>query len=67
LTPRHSRSTKTSSPQSALAVHAGKDQHASKCHGGELAALMRVEDLRLAVANKSVLKNLNADRHLHPD
>jgi hypothetical protein len=42
-------------PPGALAVHADGDpifdQHASECRAGELAALIRVEDLRLAVAS----------------
>jgi hypothetical protein len=55
----------------ALAVHADRDpvfdQHASECRAGELAALISVEDFRLAVASESVLKRLDAERRLHRD
>ena len=49
-------------PPSALAVHADRDpvfdQHAGERRAGELAALIRVEDLRLAKAGESVIKRL---------
>jgi len=55
----------------ALAVHADADpvfnQHASESRAGELAALVRVEDLRLTVASESVLEGLDAERRLHRD
>src|SRR5450759_5941446 len=58
-------------PPGALAVHADSDpifdQHASECRAGELAALIRVEDLRFAVASKSVLKRLDAECRFHRD
>src|SRR5271167_2799138 len=58
-------------PPGALAVHADGDavfdQHAGECRAGELAALIRVEDLRLAVASESVLKRFDAERRLHRD
>src|SRR6202035_552153 len=58
-------------PPSALAVHADGDavfdQHASECRAGELAALIRVEDLRLAVVSESVLERLDTERRLHRD
>src|SRR5271169_926298 len=58
-------------PPGALAVHADGDavfdQHAGECRAGELAALIRVEDLRLAVASDSVLKRFDAERRLHRD
>ena len=45
-------------PPGALAVHADGDpvfdQNASECRAGELAALIRVEDIRLAVTSQSV-------------
>src|ERR1700733_3021161 len=57
-------------PPSALAVHADGDpvfdQHASKRRAGELAALIRVEDLRLAMAGESAL-SLDAECRLHRD
>src|ERR1035437_2029106 len=47
-----------------LAVHADRDfvfyQHASKSLAGELASLIRVEDLRLAVFRQSLLQRLDA-------
>src|SRR5580704_14699128 len=52
-------------PPGALAVHADSDpifdQHASECRAGELAALIRVEDFRLAVASKGILQRLDAE------
>src|SRR5450631_4735971 len=58
-------------PPGALAVHADSDpifdQHAGECRAGELAALIRVEDFRLAVASKSVLKRLDAECRFHRD
>ena len=58
-------------PPSAPAVHADGDlafdQHASERHAGELAALIRVEDLRLAMAGESVLQRLDAECRLHRD
>src|SRR6202043_2635691 len=58
-------------PPGALAVHADGDsvfdQHASECRASELAALIGVADLRIAVASESVLKRLNAERRLHRD
>src|SRR5262245_31286233 len=53
----------------APAVHADGDpvfdQHASECRAGELAALVRVEDLRLAVMCQSMLQRLDAECRLH--
>src|SRR5450631_4165623 len=50
----------------AFAVHADGDlvfdQHASECSAGELAALIRIEDLRLAVTSQSILQGLDAER-----
>src|ERR1700730_17605803 len=50
---------------SALAVHADGDpvfdQHASECRAGELAALIRVEDFRLAVTSQSLLQRFDAE------
>src|SRR5213076_3296220 len=50
---------------SALAVHADGDgvldQHASEGRAGELAALIRVEDVRLAVMCQSILQRLDAE------
>ena len=43
------------------------DQHTSECRTGELAALIRVEDLGLAIAGESVLKRLDAECRLHRD
>ena len=58
-------------PPSAPAVHADGDpvfdQHASERRAGELAALIRVEDLRLAMAGESVLQRLDAECRLHCD
>src|SRR4029077_10716609 len=58
-------------PPGALAVHADGDpvldQHASECRAGELAALVGVEDLWLAVAGESVLQRLDAECRLHRD
>src|SRR6266478_6580514 len=58
-------------PPSPFAVHADGDrvfdQHASECRAGELAALIRVEDVGLAVMSESVLKRLDAERRLHRD
>jgi hypothetical protein len=55
----------------ALAVHADgdrvSDQDVSECRAGELTALIRVEDPRLAVARESVLQRLDAERRLHRD
>jgi len=52
-------------PPGALAVHADGnaifDQHASECLAGELAALIRVEDFRLAVTSQSILQRLDAE------
>ena len=49
-------------PPGALAVHADRDavldQHAGECGAGELRALVRIEDLRLAVTSKSILERL---------
>jgi hypothetical protein len=42
------------------------DQHASGCRAGELAALIRVEDIWLTVASESVRKRRGAKRRLHP-
>src|SRR5262249_58554399 len=53
---------------SPLAVHADGDvvvgEHAGECRAGELAALIRVEDFRLAVASESVLQRLDAEPRL---
>src|ERR1043166_2192500 len=58
------------SPRS-LAVHADGDavveEHAGERRAGELATLVRVEDLRLAVAWESVFERLDAERRLHRD
>src|SRR5450631_4621591 len=58
-------------PPGALAVHAVGDpvfdQHAGECRAGELAALIGVADLRIAVASESVLERLDAERRLHRD
>src|SRR6202034_893776 len=58
-------------PPSAIAVHADGDpvfdQHASERRTGKLAALIRVEDLGLAIAGESVLKRLDAECRLHCD
>src|SRR5271169_2280095 len=58
-------------PPGALAVHADGDgvfdQHASEGRAGELAALVRVEDIRFAMASEGVLKGLDAERRLHRD
>ena len=55
----------------ALAIHADGDgvfdQHTRKGRAGELAALVRVEDVRFAVACESVLKVLDAECRLHRD
>jgi hypothetical protein len=40
------------------------EQHASEWRAGELATLVRVEDLRLGVASEGILKSLNAERRL---
>jgi hypothetical protein len=42
-------------------------QHASEGRAGELAALIRVEDFRLAVTSESVLERLHAECRLHGD
>src|SRR6516164_4208104 len=56
-------------PPSALAVHADGDrvldQHTSESCSSELAALIRVEDVGLAVMRESVLQRLDAERRLH--
>src|SRR6202045_956185 len=58
-------------PPGTLAVHADGDpvfdQHASECRAGELAALIRVEDIRLAMASESILERLDAECRLHRD
>src|SRR5438132_7845891 len=58
-------------PPSPFAVHADGDrvfdQHASECRAGELAALIRVEDVGLAVMSESVLKRLDAESRLDRD
>src|SRR4029077_7436572 len=58
-------------PPNALAVHADSDpvfdQHAGECRAGELAALIGVAYLRIAVASESILKRLDAERRLHRD
>src|SRR5664280_3895171 len=58
-------------PPGALAVHADGDpvfdQNASECRAGELAALIRVEDIRLAVTSQSVFKRLDAECRFHRD
>src|SRR5260370_17899455 len=58
-------------PPGALAVHADGDavfdQHASECLPCELAALIRVEHIRLAMPSESVLKRLGAETRLHCD
>ena len=55
-------------PPSPLAVHADGDpvldQHTSERGTGELAALIRVDDLGLAIAGESVLKCLDAECRL---
>src|SRR5450830_1215424 len=58
-------------PPGALAIHADGDpvfdQHASECSAGELAALIGVEDIRLAVPSYGILQRLDAERRLHRD
>src|ERR1700683_1333660 len=58
-------------PPGALAVHADGDlvfgQYAGECRASELAALIGVEDLRLAVTSQSILQRLDAERRLHRD
>src|SRR5258708_15913377 len=58
-------------PPSALAVHADRDAVAGEDAGegrpGELAALVGVEDLRLAVTGHRILQRLDAERRLHGD
>src|SRR5207244_7759390 len=53
-------------PPRALAVHADRDavvgEHAGKSLSGELRALIRVEDLRLAVTSQGILKRLDTER-----
>src|SRR6516165_3169116 len=53
----------------ALAVHADGDavldQHTGEGRTRELRTLVGVEDLRLAVASKSVLQRLDAECRLH--
>src|SRR6516165_8695100 len=54
---------------SALAIHADRYSSISKNTGerraGELAALIGVEDFRLAVTSQSIFKCRNAERGLH--
>ncbi len=58
-------------PPSPFAVHADLDvvrrQHAGEGSPGKLAALVRIEDLRLAVAGQCVLQCLDAESRLHRD
>lgn len=55
----------------ALAVHADGDlvllQQIGEGHTGELAALIRVEDLGLAVFGQSLLDSLDAECRVHGD
>src|ERR1700688_4523013 len=66
---RQSRSTNTLSRQAPLPsmLTAIPFLHASKRRAGELATLIRVEDLRLAMAGESALKRLDAECRLHRD
>jgi hypothetical protein len=52
-------------PPSALAVHADGDaivgEHAGEGRAGELRALVRVEDFRLAVTGQGILQRLDAE------
>jgi len=58
-------------PPGALSVHADGDpvfdHNASECRAGELAALIRVEDIRLAVMSQGILQRLDAERRFHGD
>src|SRR5262249_48662853 len=58
-------------PPGALAVHADGDavvgEHAGEGRTGELRALIRVEDLRLAVLRQRLLQCLDAERRFHRD
>src|SRR5206468_1482165 len=55
----------------ALAVHADCDavvgEHAGEGRAGELAALIGVEDVRLAVTSQRILQRLDAEYRLHRD
>jgi hypothetical protein len=55
----------------APAVHADGDarrrQHAREIEAGELAALIGIEDLRLAVLAQRLFEHLDAERRLHRD
>src|SRR5213078_5401444 len=56
---------------SAFAIHADRDAVAGEDAGegrpGELAALVGVEDLRLAMTSESILQRLDAEGRLHRD
>src|SRR5215472_17008910 len=56
---------------SALAIHADRyspfGERAGERRAGELAALIRVEDVRLAVTRQCIFKRRNAERGLHGD
>src|SRR6516165_7031518 len=56
---------------SALAIHADRyspvGKRAGERRAGELAALIGVEDFRLAVTSQSIFKCCNAERGLHGD
>src|SRR5450759_4208121 len=58
-------------PPSPFTVHADCDvvigEHASEGRARELRALIRVEDLRLAVTSQSVLECLDAECRFHRD
>src|ERR1700730_15312451 len=58
-------------PPSPLAVHADRNaivgEHAGECRARELRALVRVEDVRLAVSSQSILQRLDAERGFHCD
>src|SRR6202022_4621608 len=53
-------------PPSSLAVHADRNavvgEHAGECRARELRALVRVEDVRLAVTSQSILQRLDAEQ-----
>src|SRR4051812_10183601 len=58
-------------PPSPFAVHADRNaavgQHASEGRAGELRALVRIEDLRLAVMGHRILQRLDAECRFHRD
>ena len=58
-------------PPSPFAVHADRNavvgEHAGEGRARELRALVRVEDVRLAVTGQSILQRLDAERRFHRD